>query len=168
MPFKYLRNASAILFRALAFCKHSVDKCAMTDQFPCRSNCPINYALESFGDKWTLLIIRDLMFKSKQSFGEFLTSNEKISTNILTDRLKHLEAIGIITREVSGENRSKGVYLLTQKGKDLLPIMLEITQWSGRYYEEVNTSKEFLKKLDDDKAAVILQIKTRWEDAKKT
>ena len=135
----------------------------MTDQYPCRSNCPINYALESFGDKWTLLIIRDLMFKSKQSFGEFLTSNEKISTNILSDRLKRLEAIGIISREIHCENRSKCVYSLTEKGRDLLPLMLEITQWSGRYYDEVNTSKEFLKKLDEDKAGVIRQIKSGWE-----
>ena len=58
----------------------------MADKFPCRSHCPINYALESFGDKWTLLIIRDLMFKAKQSYGDFLSSNEKISTNILADR----------------------------------------------------------------------------------
>lgn len=135
---------------------------SMTDQFPRRSTCPINYALESFGDKWTLLIIRDLMFSSKQSFGEFLASSEKISTNILTDRLKHLEAIGIISREVHSENRSKSVYSLTAKGRDLLPIMLEITQWSGRYYEEVSTSKAFLSKLEQDKAGLIRDIRTAW------
>lgn len=135
----------------------------MTEQFPSRSNCPINYALESFGDKWTLLIIRDLMFKSKQSFGEFLTSSEKISTNILTDRLKRLEAIGIIRRDVHSENRSKTVYSLTSKGKDLLPIMLEITQWSGRYYAEVNTSAAFLKRLEQDKAGLVRDIKAVWK-----
>lgn len=136
----------------------------MADQFPCRSDCPINYALESFGDKWTLLIIRDLMFNAKQSFGEFLTSPEKISTNILTDRLKSLEAIGIISREVHCDNRSKCIYSLTAKGRDLLPIMLEITQWSGRHYDDVSTPKAFLKKLEEDKAGVIRQIRTMWED----
>lgn len=139
----------------------------MADQYPSRSDCPINYALESFGDKWTLLIIRDLMFNAKQSFGELLTSPEKISTNILTDRLKSLEATGIISREVCADNRSKCVYSLTAKGRDLLPIMLEITQWSARHYEGVSTPKAFLKRLDEDKADVIRQIRTMWEDQQK-
>lgn len=136
----------------------------MTDEFPCRSHCPINYALESFGDKWTLLIIRDLMFKSKQSFGEFLTSNEKISTNILGDRLKRLEQLGIVSREVSEENKSKWIYSLTPKGQDLLPIMLEITQWSGKYDSKTNAPNALLKRLKNDKQGLIEDIKAGWEE----
>ena len=136
----------------------------MKERFPCRSHCPINYALESFGDKWTLLIIRDLMFKSKQSFREFLTSNEKISTNILADRLKRLERLGIVTASVSGENRSKWIYSLTRKGRDLLPIMLELTRWSGKYDKKTNAADSLLNELEKDTPALIEQIKAGWTD----
>ena len=135
----------------------------MSEDFPSRSHCPINYALESFGDKWTLLIIRDLMFKTKTSFNEFLSSNEKISTNILADRLRRLESLGIVSKEVSDENRSKLIYSLTRKGRDLLPIMMEITQWSGRYDPQTNAPEALLKRLEADKLGLIKDIETGWE-----
>ncbi len=135
----------------------------MSEDFPSRSHCPINYALESFGDKWTLLIIRDLMFKAKTSFNEFLSSNEKISTNILADRLRRLESLGIVSKEVSDENRSKLIYSLTRKGRDLLPIMMEITQWSGRYDPQTNAPEALLKRLEADKLGLIKDIETGWE-----
>ncbi len=135
----------------------------MSEDFPSRSHCPINYALESFGDKWTLLIIRDLMFKTKTSFNEFLSSNEKISTNILADRLRRLESLGIVSKEVSDENRSKLIYSLTRKGRDLLPIMMEITQWSGRYDPQTNAPEVLLKRLEADKLGLIKDIETGWE-----
>tara|TARA_R110002126_G_scaffold92305_1_gene219177 strand:+ start:304 stop:735 length:432 start_codon:yes stop_codon:yes gene_type:complete len=135
----------------------------MSEDFPSRSHCPINYALESFGDKWTLLIIRDLMFKAKTSFNEFLSSNEKISTNILADRLRRLESLGIVSKEVSDENRSKLIYSLTRKGRDLLPIMMEITQWSGRYDPQTNAPEALLKRLEADKLGLIKGIEAGWE-----
>ncbi|HDY98671.1 MAG TPA: transcriptional regulator [Pseudomonas sabulinigri] len=135
----------------------------MSEDFPSRSHCPINYALESFGDKWTLLIIRDLMFKTKTSFNEFLSSNEKISTNILADRLRRLESLGIVSKEVSDENRSKLIYSLTRKGRDLLPIMMEITQWSGRYDPQTNAPEALLKRLEADKLGLIKDIEAGWE-----
>lgn len=138
-------------------------KCAMPDKFPCRSHCPINYALESFGDKWTLLIIRDLMFKAKQSYGDFLSSNEKISTNILADRLKRLEALGIVAKGVNDTNRAKVIYSLTPKGMDLLPIMLEITRWSGKYDAQTNAPKPFLNRLETDKQRLIEEIRAAWD-----
>lgn len=137
----------------------------MADQFPCRTHCPINYALESFGDKWTLLIIRDLMFKSKQSFGEFASSAEKISTNILADRLKRLESLGIVSKKINEQNRSKSVYSLTEKGRDLLPIMLEITRWSGKHDSESNAPRPFLEALEKDTPAVAQSVKARWTDS---
>lgn len=139
----------------------------MADKFPCRSHCPINYALESFGDKWTLLIIRDLMFKAKQSYGDFLTSNEKISTNILADRLKRLEELGIVSKDVNEKNRSKVIYSLTQKGRDILPIMLEITEWSGKYDAKTNAPKPLLKRLETDKQRLLEEIRAGWENAGK-
>ncbi|HDZ08003.1 winged helix-turn-helix transcriptional regulator [Pseudohongiella sp.] len=134
----------------------------MADNFPHRSHCPINYALESFGDKWTLLIIRDLMFNDKESYGDFLASGEKISTNILADRLKRLEELGIVTKGVKESNRSRVVYSLTQKGRDLLPIMLEITRWSGKYDANTYASRSFLARLEQDRDKLIAAIRAGW------
>jgi len=120
----------------------------------CRSNCPINYLLELFGDKWTLLVIRDLMFKEKRYFGEFLQSDEKISTNILANRLQSLEAHGVIAKKMDEKNRSKIIYSLTAKGKDMLPIMLEVTQWSSKYDALTNTPVDFQQALKNDKAGL--------------
>lgn len=111
----------------------------------CRSNCPINFALETFGDKWTLLIVRDLMFKGKQTYGELLQSDEKISTNILADRLKRLEEHGIITKSVAKKNGSSFNYALTSKGADFLPVMLEITAWSAKHDSMTNTPASFFE-----------------------
>jgi len=110
----------------------------------CRSNCPINFVLETFGDKWTLLIVRDLMFKEKRTYNEFLQSDEKISTNILADRLRKLEEHEIVTKAVAPDNRSKIIYSLTTKGKDLLPVMLEITAWSAKHDTATNTPESFM------------------------
>jgi DNA-binding HxlR family transcriptional regulator len=126
----------------------------------CRSNCPINFVLETFGDKWTLLVIRDLMFKGKRYYGEFLDSAENISTNILANRLQRLENHGVISKEQDPEHKSKFIYSLTCKGKALLPIMLEITQWSGTYDALTNTPKSFLNALKGDKEAVKRDVLT--------
>lgn len=123
-----------------------------------RSNCPINFVLEIFGDKWTLLIVRDLMFKSKRSYGEFLQSNENISTNILADRLQKLEAAGIAFKEIDKQNKSKFIYTLTEKGKDLLPIMLEITAWSSKHDATTNTPDSFIQAFENDKSGLSSQI----------
>jgi DNA-binding HxlR family transcriptional regulator len=128
----------------------------------CRSHCPINYALEIFGDSWTLLIIRDLMFKGKNHYGDFLTSNEKMSTNILADRLKKLELNGLVTKSVDEANRSKVLYSLTDKGRDLLPIMMEITAWSGKYDKKTNAPNSLLEQLKKNKAGVIDHIRASW------
>ncbi len=120
-----------------------------------RSNCPINFVLETFGDKWTLLIVRDLMFKGKSNFREFLKSDEKIATNILSDRLKRLEEHGIVEKSEDEANRSKLNYRLTAKGIDLMPIMLEITAWSAKHDKLTNTPKTFRKTLAEDREGMI-------------
>lgn len=124
----------------------------------CRSNCPINFVLETFGDKWTLLIVRDLMFKGKRSYSEFLQSDEKIATNILADRLKKLEDNGVVEKNVASDNRSKLIYTLTDKGKDLLPIMLEITAWSAKHDAASNTPSSFLSDFATFKSEMITKI----------
>jgi DNA-binding HxlR family transcriptional regulator len=98
-----------------------------------RSLCPINLALEVFGDRWTLLIVRDLMFAGKRHFRELLRSEERISSNILADRLNMLVEQGIVTRSEDPSHRQKAVYSLTEKGIALLPILAQIGTWSRRY-----------------------------------
>jgi DNA-binding HxlR family transcriptional regulator len=98
-----------------------------------RSLCPINLALEVFGDRWTLLIVRDLMFAGKRHFRELLHSDERIASNILADRLNMLVAQGIVTRADDPTHKQKAVYSLTQKGIDLLPILAQIGIWSRKY-----------------------------------
>ena len=98
-----------------------------------RSGCPINLGLEVFGDKWTLLIIRDIMFAGKRHFREFLASDEAISSNILSDRLAMLVEAGIVTRAGDPSHKLKAIYSLTAKGIDLLPIIAQISRWSRSY-----------------------------------
>lgn len=95
-----------------------------------RSGCPINLGLEVFGDKWTLLVIRDIMFAGKRHFREFLASDEGISSNILADRLAMLVERGILTRAEDPAHKLKAIYSLTQRGIDLLPIIAQISRWS--------------------------------------
>jgi DNA-binding HxlR family transcriptional regulator len=98
-----------------------------------RSNCPINLAVEVIGDKWTLLIIRDLMFEDKRHFREFLGGEENIASNILADRLAMLETEGIITKKNDPAHKQKFLYSLTAKGIDLLPVIIELGAWSMKY-----------------------------------
>ncbi|MEO6722340.1 MAG: helix-turn-helix domain-containing protein [Ferruginibacter sp.] len=122
-----------------------------------RSDCPISCSLDVFGDKWSLLIIRDVMLRGKSSYSEFLTSEEKIASNILVNRLSILEAENILVKEVSPANKSKFVYSLTQKGADLLPIVIEIMDWGAKYNAN-SPRKEIGKKIKRDKAAVIKEL----------
>lgn len=119
-----------------------------------RSDCPISCSLDVFGDKWSLLIIRDIMLRGKMSYSEFLESEEKIATNILVNRLDVLEAERILVKEVSPKNKSKYLYSLTQKGADLLPIVIEIMDWGAKYNANC-PRKELGKKIKKDKTAVI-------------
>ena len=102
--------------------------------FTCmRSDCPLNYGIEIFGDKWTLLIIRDLMFFEKRYFNELLSSAEGIATNLLADRLAMLEKEKIIRKEKDSQHKQKIIYSLSPKGIDLVPIILSIGLWSEKY-----------------------------------
>jgi DNA-binding HxlR family transcriptional regulator len=110
----------------------------MTIDFRCK--CPISSALDIIGDKWTLLIIRDMLFDHKTTFKDFSSSVESIATNILSSRLKLLEEVGIIRKNKKEGNQKSNVYTLTQKGLGLLPIIAEITLWSDENVRELNPS----------------------------
>ncbi len=119
-----------------------------------RSDCPISCSLDVFGDRWSLLIIRDVMLRGKLSYSEFLESEEKIATNILANRLSVLEAEQILSKRVSPTNRSKFIYSLTRKGIDLLPIIIEIMDWGARY-NATCPRKELGKRIKTDKAGTV-------------
>jgi len=128
-----------------------------------RSHCPINYALEHFGDKWSLLIIRDLMFKEKRHYNEFFESGEKVSTSVLGDRLKQLEESGIIIKGEDSVKKSRIKYSLTKKGIDMLPFMVDIIVWSGLYDEKTEAGKEFLIKATENRDYLISSIREKLE-----
>jgi len=97
-----------------------------------RSSCPIANTLDILGDKWTLIVIRDL-FLGKRAYGEFLQSSEGIPTNILAERLKRLETAGILRKEPYQERPVRYHYFLTPKGQGLLPVLAEMARWANRY-----------------------------------
>lgn len=123
-----------------------------------RSQCPISTALDIFGDKWTLLVMRDLLFKEKRTYGEFLDSEEKIATNILANRLALLEMTGIISREKHPDSKAKVLYRLTTKGIGLIPVLVEIITWSEKYHEVHPHARKFVKQLKKDKEGVVRGI----------
>ncbi len=123
-----------------------------------KSYCPIHFGLELFGDKWTLLLIRDLMFKGKHYFGDFTNSEEKIATNLLSDRLSMLEKEGMVTKFKDTKHKQKIIYRLTEKGIDLMPILVEIIMWSAKYDKDSGVEKEFVKAYKKDRDALIQQI----------
>lgn len=120
-----------------------------------RSDCPVSYSLEAFGDKWSLLIVRDLMINKKCTYGDFIKSDEKIATNILASRLLSLEENGIIQKLEHPESKAKVLYQLTQKGIDLVPIIVEINLWAEKYTEIPEIRKELVAEINADKEAFI-------------
>jgi len=123
-----------------------------------RTHCPISFGLDFFGDKWSFLIIRDLAFKGKYFYNEFLAGGEGISTNILSDRLKQLESIGIIVVEKIKEKQIRKKYTLTEKGKDLIPILIEFIVWSYKHDPETEAGEEFVNKAINNRDALIKEI----------
>ena len=128
----------------------------------CRqSGCPISFTLDVVGDKWSLLIIRDMVFLGKKYYGEFFESSEKIASNILADRLKRLEDADIVTKTLDPDNQKKYIYGITKKGIDLIPMILEIILWGGKYDPATSAPKEFIERLKKDKNAVFKEIVAR-------
>lgn len=116
-----------------------------------RSECPLSCSLDVFGDKWSLLIIRDLMFGNKRTYNDFLKSEEGIATNILASRLKGLEENGIIEKSAHPDSKAKILYKLTTKGIDLLPIIMEVYIWSDKYMTIPANIKATIKEAKKDK-----------------
>ena len=113
-----------------------------------RSGCPVVFALDLFGDRWTLLIVRDLALRGMTTYGEFLEAGEGISTNILADRLKRLQDQKIVTRSSDPAHGAKYRYKLTKKGLALIPVMVEMMRWSASHDARTPMSAAFKRRLD--------------------
>ncbi|AJF00482.1 winged helix-turn-helix transcriptional regulator [Pandoraea apista] len=113
-----------------------------------RSRCPINLALQIVGDKWSLLILRDLMFADKRHFRELLQSEEGISSNILTERLARLVGAGILTKSDDSTHKQKAIYSLTPMGIDLLPVLAQIGIWGRKYLDVTKESAAQAARLE--------------------
>ncbi|MES2102611.1 MAG: helix-turn-helix domain-containing protein [Pseudomonadota bacterium] len=128
-----------------------------------KSHCPVNFALETFGDAWSLLIVRDIVFWGKRTYGEFLDSSEGIATNVLATRLAHLEQRGVLSKGPHETDKRKDVYSLTEKGLGLIPILLEMSGWSAQYDAETTAPQQFVASVyaDRDKMFRLVQDTVR-------
>lgn len=114
------------------------------------------------GDPWTLLVVRDLMFKGGNTFGEFLSAGEGIATNILTDRLNRLEANGIVEKRRDSADARRLIYRLTEKGIELAPVMVEIVLWAATH-EKTDAPRDLIRAMRKNKAAFLAQLRARWQ-----
>ena len=122
------------------------------------SGCPVRFGMSQFGDKWSFLIIRDLMFKGRRYYHEFMEAGEGISTNILARRLVDLERNGIIHKKTDSVKKSKFVYCLTEKGLELIPMMLAMIDWAEKYDADTEVPEGFIKNLRKDPEALRLDL----------
>ena len=128
-----------------------------------RSDCPVSISLEMLGDRWSLLIIRDLMVRGYQTFKEFHEAGEGIATNILSDRLRKLQAAGIITVGVEKTDGRKLNYRLTEKGIDLAPVLLELLIWGARH-EETGAPCAVIDQMEQNRQQVLAETRRRWQE----
>jgi DNA-binding HxlR family transcriptional regulator len=128
-----------------------------------RSGCPVSISLEIFGDRWSLLIIRDLMVRGHKTFKEFQHSGEGIASNILADRLRKLQAVGIIEAEIEASDGRRMNYRLTEKGIDLAPVLLELLIWGARH-EETGAPCAVMAEMAKNREAVLNEVRRRWRE----
>ena len=125
-----------------------------------RSGCPLNASVEMLGDRWSLLIIRDMMLRGSKTFKEFLDSYERPATNILAERLKRLEAYGIIASHADPSDGRKSIYRLTEKGIDLAPVLTEMVLWAAAH--EKTENQALVRAMRKDKQKLIDAVRARW------
>jgi DNA-binding HxlR family transcriptional regulator len=125
-----------------------------------RSGCPLNASVEMLGDRWSLLIIRDMMLRGARTYKSFLECYEGIATNILADRLRKLAAYGIITTERDPSDRRKVIYLLTKKGIDLAPVLTEMVLWAAAHEDTGNQA--LVSQMRADKEKFMAAVRQRW------
>lgn len=127
-----------------------------------RSGCPVSTSLELVGDRWSLLIVRDMMVRGFRTFKEFQESGEGIASNVLADRLRKLEAGGIITAEVEAADWRRVNYWLTEKGIALAPVLLELLLWGARH-ENSGAPCAVIAKLEKNRKQILAEVRRRWQ-----
>jgi len=128
-----------------------------------RSGCPIASLLDVMGDRWSLLIVRDMLIKHKKTFKEISESEEKIAPSILSARFKLLESYGLISKRKLPDNKKENIYLLSEKGVDLAPLIVEYTLWGDKYMREYNEINS-IPGLNSDKSLVIDTIQNNYKE----
>ena len=126
-----------------------------------KTDCPVAFALDAVGDRWTLLIVRDILFKGSETYGEFLESGEGFATNILADRLKIMEGSGILSKSRDPDNHRRYIYRLTEKGRGLTPIVLEMIRWSAEHDPDTSASKAVADRIGKDRDGLVAEIRAR-------
>lgn len=125
---------------------------------PKRSTCPISFALEIFGDRWTLLVLRDLLLKSRRRYRELLACEEGIATNVLADRLKRLEQRGLIRKEQDQQDARQYVYKPTQLAVSVVPMLIEMTVWGARNSKTTVVDRDMLRRFETDREQLIADL----------
>lgn len=131
-----------------------------------RSGCPIGIALDLVGDPWTLLIVRDLMFKGGKTFNDFLGGGEGIATNVLTDRLGRLDANGIVDKERDPRDGRQFIYRLTERGIALAPVLIDLVLWAAAY-EKTDAPPDVLKVMRSDRDGFLKRVRSDWRRVKR-
>jgi len=132
-----------------------------------RCDCPFTSALDVLGDKWMLVIVKQMLIEGKETFKDFAESEEAIATNILSDRLKLLEELGIVIKTKRPDNKKTNHYLLTEKGLALTPILTELATWSDRYLRDIHPSIADGEKMElhrEDKAAFARMVENNYRE----
>ncbi|HZL85319.1 MAG TPA: helix-turn-helix domain-containing protein [Candidatus Krumholzibacteria bacterium] len=129
-----------------------------------RSNCPISFTLDLIGDRWSLLILRDLVFGRARFYRQLLESGEGIATNVLAERLRRLERVGLLSKRRDPDDRKRFIYSLTPKGLDTLPILLEMILWGAKYDPRTAAPPEFVARLRKDRERVLAEVRARAEE----
>ena len=132
-----------------------------------RSACPVSVSLDLLGDRWSLLVVRDMMVRGYRTFREFQQAGEGIATNILSDRLHKLAAAGILIGEPAEEDLRSTHYRLTSKGIALAPVLLDLLIWAARH-EDTGASGSFIAHLEHDRKAILAEAYRRWERRDRT
>lgn len=126
-----------------------------------RSPCPVSFALDLLGDRWTMLVVRDLAFAGKRRFSEFAASSEGIASNVLTDRLQRLQRAGVIESRRDPEDGRKVIYRLTDKGLDLIPALVELARWGAAHDPQTGAPAVLMRRIEQDREAFIRELEDR-------
>ncbi|MDT9002096.1 helix-turn-helix domain-containing protein [Paucibacter sp. APW11] len=135
------------------------------EPLPSRSGCPISIALELLGDAWSLLIVRDLMFKDRRTFNDFLHGGEGIASNVLAGRLRKLEAANIIEKKNDPEDARRYIYRLSPKGIDLAPVLVELVIWAARH-EDTDAPPALVRLMREDRETFLADVRRKWRSSK--